>query len=76
VQSVRVVAAANLSEVVAHLQGHRPLPEATGVAAALTDVAYPDLADVRGQVDGRRALEIAAAGAHSLLKLESIRPSD
>jgi magnesium chelatase family protein len=27
----------------------------------------PDLADVRGQLDARRALEIAAAGGHSLL---------
>ncbi|HEX2070051.1 MAG TPA: YifB family Mg chelatase-like AAA ATPase [Thermoleophilaceae bacterium] len=27
----------------------------------------PDLADVRGQADARRALEIAAAGGHSLL---------
>jgi magnesium chelatase family protein len=29
--------------------------------------AAPDLADVRGQADARRALEIAAAGGHSLL---------
>ena len=27
----------------------------------------PDLADVRGQAQARRALEIAAAGAHHLL---------
>jgi magnesium chelatase family protein len=29
--------------------------------------AVPDLADVRGQLEGRRALEIALAGAHALL---------
>src|SRR5256885_15969413 len=44
----------------------RPLPETAG-AAPDTPFSYPDLADVRGQKDARRALEIAAAGAHSLL---------
>ena len=29
--------------------------------------AYPDLADIKGQLAARRALEIAAAGRHSLL---------
>jgi len=43
-----------------------PAPTAT---CQIADVAAPveDLADVRGQLGGRRALEIAAAGAHHLL---------
>ena len=35
------------------------------------DVAGPDLTDVRGQAAARRALEIAAAGGHSLLLVGS-----
>ncbi len=31
------------------------------------DAAFPDLADVRGQAEARRALEIALAGGHGLL---------
>lgn len=32
-----------------------------------TQISYPDLADIKGQLRPRRALEIAAAGGHSLL---------
>jgi magnesium chelatase family protein len=39
-----------------------------GAGRSYTDAARaPDLADVRGQVVGRRALEVAAAGGHHLL---------
>jgi magnesium chelatase family protein len=42
-------------------------PSLPGQAPATPGHEPPDLADVRGQADARRALEIAAAGGHSLL---------
>jgi magnesium chelatase family protein len=42
-------------------------PAARPVDAPLSARPSPDLADVRGQALGRRALEIAAAGGHNLL---------
>ncbi|UTA54905.1 YifB family Mg chelatase-like AAA ATPase [Lysobacter soli] len=62
---VEVRTARTLLEVCAHLTGRKPLPFAE--APALERTPGPDLADVRGQAQARRALEIAAAGGHHLL---------
>jgi magnesium chelatase family protein len=59
--------AATLLEVLAFLRGNADLPAAIAPCGGSTDSGAPDLADVRGQMHARRALEIAAAGRHHLL---------
>jgi magnesium chelatase family protein len=59
---------ASLGELVRALKGEQPWPDTTKVTRERVVVPVaPDLTDVRGQVVGRRALEVAAAGGHHLL---------
>src|SRR2546422_1096940 len=68
VDGLRVLAARTLADAVGLLNGDHAAaavpPARTVEAAAADDV---DLGDVRGQAHAKRALEIAAAGAHNLL---------
>jgi len=62
-------AANHLLTVCAHLNGSSPLPALPPRVATVNSIsdATLDLADVRGQVEAKRALTIAAAGGHSIL---------
>ncbi len=68
VAGLEVRAAGHISDVLAHFTGDRPLGL---VAAPSMDLAPAradlDLSELRGQHAARRALEVAAAGAHNLL---------
>ena len=61
-----ILSAHTLLEVCAHLAG-KALLAPLSLTMAAAPAAHPDLADVRGQQLARRALEIAAAGGHSIL---------
>ena len=75
VPQAQVYRARHLLDVVAQFVPARPHDAPTqgdgwaclGVAERTIAPDYPDLRDVKGQIAARRALEIAAAGGHSLL---------
>ncbi len=66
-QGVDVRCAAHLLAAVAHLNGTQPLVRHSPQPPSAAPGELPDLTDVRGQFHAKRALEIAAAGGHSLL---------
>ena len=67
VDGLEVFEADHLLAVAAHLKGSSLLGARAVVAPPVVAADIPDLAEVRGQSRARRALEIAAAGGHSLL---------
>ena len=70
VDGLEVRGASSLQEACAHLAGTAPIPSVhTDVATLMEERAEDavDFADVRSQPAAKRALEVAAAGAHNIL---------
>jgi len=67
IKGLTVYTAKHLLEVCAFLKGQQTLPEAILTESNKQQNYLTCLSDIRGQQSAKRALEIAAAGQHSLL---------
>lgn len=73
IHGIDVYTVATLKELVEHLKGKNtltPLPK-ENILQNNNRIYHVDFADVKGQLVARRALEIAAAGGHSILMVGS-----
>jgi len=71
VEGLEVIGAATLSDVAGFLRGTWTAPRIDTTREEPPAAATVDLAEVRGQTQARRALEVAAAGGHNLLMVGS-----
>jgi len=68
VEDATVYAAQSLLQVAAHLTGREPIAPFVS-QPSIVPPHYPDISEVKGQASAKRALEIAAAGGHSVLMM-------
>ena len=70
-EGLTVYGVPNVSALIAHFKGETLLTPAEPWQPELTQLHTPDMQDVMGQENVKRALEIAAAGGHNLAMIGS-----
>lgn len=69
VKNASILAADSLLQVCGHLSGREPIPPYQANLITTNPMNSLDFCEVKGQVMAKRALEIAAAGGHSILMI-------
>lgn len=69
VHVTRVIGPTHLLTLIAHLRGETPIAPAVSLPSPEISVDGADYAEVRGQAQARRALEVTAAGGHNVMMI-------